>query len=73
MNNIQKRWITEGCIAIRFDLLHRTALFGKYSLTNKNCAFLRGMNVNGRTMKMVEVCDVFRVAGMTDVASVREA
>ena len=34
------------------------------------CAFLRGVNVNGRTMKMAEVCDAFRTAGMTDVTSV---
>lgn len=34
------------------------------------CAFLRGINVNGRTMKMADVCDVFRSAGMTDVMSV---
>ena len=33
-------------------------------------AFLRGVNVNGRTMKMAEVCDVFRAAGMSDVTSV---
>ena len=37
---------------------------------NTYCAFLRGVNVNGRTMKMAEVCDVFRTAGMTDVTSV---
>ena len=34
------------------------------------CAFLRGVNVNGRNMKMAEVCEVFRAAGMTDVSSV---
>ena len=39
---------------------------------NKNayCAFLRGVNVNGRTMKMADVCDVFCEAGMTDVTPV---
>ena len=37
---------------------------------NIYCAFLRGVNVNGKTMKMTEVCDVFREAGMTDAASV---
>ena len=34
------------------------------------CAFLRGVNVNGRRMKMADVCDVFSSAGMTDVTSV---
>ena len=36
----------------------------------KYCAFLRGVNVNGTAMKMAEVCDVFRKAGMKDVSSV---
>lgn len=36
----------------------------------KYCAFLRGVNVNGTAMKMVEVCDVFKKAGMKDVSSV---
>jgi uncharacterized protein (DUF1697 family) len=27
------------------------------------CAFLRGVNVNGKTMKMAEVCDVLKQAG----------
>ncbi|MEL7608939.1 MAG: DUF1697 domain-containing protein [Bacillota bacterium] len=34
------------------------------------CAFLRGVNVNGRTMKMAEVCGVFEGAGMKAVSSV---
>lgn len=34
------------------------------------CAFLRGVNVNGRAMKMAEVCEVFRAAGMEQVSSV---
>jgi len=34
------------------------------------CAFLRGVNVNGRAMKMAEVCEVFRAAGMERVSSV---
>jgi uncharacterized protein (DUF1697 family) len=34
------------------------------------CAFLRGVNVNGRTMKMAEVCEVFHAAGMEQVSSV---
>ena len=34
------------------------------------CAFLRGINVNDRRMKMAEVCDVFRTVGMTDLISV---
>ena len=36
----------------------------------KYCAFLRGVNVNGTAMKMVEVCDVFKKAEMKDVSSV---
>jgi len=36
----------------------------------KYCAFLRGVNVNGTAMKMAEVCDVFKKAGMKDVSSV---
>ena len=36
----------------------------------KYCAFLRGVNVNGTAMKMAEVCDVFKNAGMKDVSSV---
>lgn len=34
------------------------------------CAFLRGVNLNGRTMKMAEVCAVFTQAGMKAVSSV---
>ncbi|MCW3162361.1 DUF1697 domain-containing protein [Chryseobacterium oryctis] len=34
------------------------------------CAFLRGVNVKGTTMKMVDVCQVFKNAGMTDVVSI---
>ena len=34
------------------------------------CAFLRGVNVNGRTMKMAEACQVFREAGMEQVSNV---
>ena len=37
---------------------------------NTYCAFLRGVNVNGRTMKMAEVSDVFRAAGTADVTPV---
>ena len=36
----------------------------------KYCAFLRGVNVNGTAMKMAEVCDVFKKAGMKDISSV---
>lgn len=36
----------------------------------KYCAFLRGVNVRGTNMKMEEVCEVFRKAGMADVVSV---
>ncbi|MCL2296355.1 MAG: DUF1697 domain-containing protein, partial [Methanomassiliicoccaceae archaeon] len=35
-----------------------------------NCAFLRGVNVNGRTLKMAEVCEMFRSIGMEQVSSV---
>ncbi|PJR03340.1 DUF1697 domain-containing protein [Avrilella dinanensis] len=34
------------------------------------CAFLRGVNVKGTTMKMAEVCVVFEKAGMKDVSFV---
>lgn len=34
------------------------------------CAFLRGVNVKGTNMKMVEVCQVFKDAGMENVSSV---
>ena len=36
----------------------------------KYCAFLRGVNVNGTSMKMAEVIKVFSEAGMKDVSSV---
>ncbi len=36
----------------------------------KYCAFLRGVNVNGTSMKMAEVCKVFSEAGMNEVSSV---
>lgn len=36
----------------------------------KYCAFLRGVNVKGTNMKMTDVCQVFRNAGMKDVISV---
>jgi len=36
----------------------------------KYCAFLRGVNVKGTNMKMAEVCEVFRSAGVKDVVSV---
>jgi len=34
------------------------------------CAFLRGVNVKGTTMKMTDVCKVFSDAGMQNVSSV---
>ena len=37
---------------------------------NKYCAFLRGVNVNGRKMLMHDVCGVFGEAGMSEVSSV---
>ncbi|MCX8532368.1 DUF1697 domain-containing protein [Chryseobacterium luquanense] len=36
----------------------------------KYCAFLRGVNVKGTNMKMAEVCQVFKNAGMENVSSV---
>jgi len=36
----------------------------------KYCAFLRGVNVKGTNMKMAEVCEVFKNAGMNEVVSV---
>lgn len=36
----------------------------------KYCAFLRGVNVNGTSMKMAEVCSVFESVGMEQVTSV---
>ncbi|UOE36914.1 DUF1697 domain-containing protein [Chryseobacterium oryzae] len=36
----------------------------------KYCAFLRGVNVKGTSMKMAEVCSVFENAGMDNVISV---
>ena len=34
------------------------------------CAFLRGVNVNGTSMKMLEVCKVFEESGMKAISSV---
>ncbi|WP_183147945.1 DUF1697 domain-containing protein [Chryseobacterium nematophagum] len=36
----------------------------------KYCAFLRGVNVKGTNMKMVDVCHVFTHAGVKDVTSI---
>ncbi|WP_223607778.1 DUF1697 domain-containing protein [Chryseobacterium sp. OSA05B] len=36
----------------------------------KYCAFLRGVNVKGTNMKMADVCQVFKEAGMLDVSSI---
>lgn len=36
----------------------------------KYCAFLRGVNVKGTNMKMAEVCEVFKKAGVSEVNSV---
>ncbi|SDI66995.1 Uncharacterized conserved protein, DUF1697 family [Chryseobacterium taeanense] len=36
----------------------------------KYCAFLRGVNVKGTSMKMAEVCEVFKKAGVSEVNSV---
>lgn len=39
-------------------------------LAHSYCAFLRGVNVKGTTMKMAETCKVFENAGLTNVTSV---
>ena len=36
----------------------------------KYCAFLRGVNVKGTNMKMLDVCEIFKNAGMQKVTSV---
>ena len=36
----------------------------------KYCAFLRGVNVKGTNMKMADVCQVFKNAGVADVSSI---
>ncbi len=36
----------------------------------KYCAFLRGVNVNGTSMKMAEVCSVFSAVGVKEVTSI---
>ena len=36
----------------------------------KYCAFLRGVNVKGTNMKMADVCQVFKNAGMENVVSI---
>ncbi|MGU3375706.1 DUF1697 domain-containing protein [Chryseobacterium sp. M5A1_1a] len=36
----------------------------------KYCAFLRGVNVKGTNMKMADVCQVFKEAGMKEVTSI---
>jgi len=38
-------------------------------MNERKCAFLRGVNVNGRKIMMSEMCDVFRSAGMNEVSS----
>jgi Uncharacterized protein conserved in bacteria len=39
-------------------------------MNEKKCAFLRGVNVNGRKIVMSEMCDVFRSAGANEVSSI---
>ena len=34
------------------------------------CAFLRGVNIGGKTMKMAETCETLKTVGLTDVVSV---
>ena len=40
------------------------------SLNSAFCAFLRGVNVNGTTMKMIAVCELFKKSGMKNVSAV---
>lgn len=40
------------------------------SLKADFCAFLRGVNVNGTTMKMIAVCELFKKSGMKNVSAV---
>ncbi|SHK01056.1 Uncharacterized conserved protein, DUF1697 family [Epilithonimonas mollis] len=44
--------------------------FIDYQIMKNYCAFLRGVNVNGTSMKMADVCEVFSQAGMNNVSSV---
>ena len=39
-------------------------------MKTKMCAFLRGVNVNGKNMKMADICDVFRQESVDNVRSV---
>jgi uncharacterized protein (DUF1697 family) len=39
-------------------------------MKNTMCAFLRGINVNGKNMKMADICDVFRQESVDNVRSV---
>ena len=39
-------------------------------MERKKCAFLRGVNVNGRKVLMKDVCEIFAKAGMKNVSSV---
>jgi len=39
-------------------------------MQGRKCAFLRGVNVNGRKVIMKDVCDIFAKEGMKDVSSV---
>lgn len=45
-------------------------LFKPNTRNMKYCAFLRGVNVKGTNMKMADVCQVFKDAGMKEVSSV---
>ena len=42
----------------------------KGSVVSRFCAFLRGVNVNGRKMLMRDVCSVFEVVELNDISSV---
>lgn len=52
------------------NAVNRKLLLVKTKETMKYCAFLRGVNVKGTNMKMVDVCLVFKDAGMENISSI---
>ena len=63
------------CNIFKYSFLRenrKTELFSQLKKKSvlKYCAFLRGVNVNGTSMKMAEVCNVFSDVGMKKVSSV---
>lgn len=55
--------VGRSCGLIRPEKEEKTAM-------KTYCAFLRGVNVNGKTMKMAEACEVLKQAGLTKVISI---